>query len=64
MVTPSDLVNTGEAARILGVSDETVRRWADERLIRHVRLPSGQLRFDRADLAEVLKAVEPNEAAS
>jgi excisionase family DNA binding protein len=46
------------------VSDETVRRWADERKIRHVRLPSGHLRFRRSDLDAVLEPVEPTEAAS
>lgn len=52
-------LTTTDAGRILGVSSETVRRWADAQLIRHVRLPSGQLRFRRADLDEVLTPVEP-----
>lgn len=54
-----DLLTTSAAARVLGVSDETLRRWADERKIRHVRLPSGQLRFRRPDLDEALAVVEP-----
>jgi excisionase family DNA binding protein len=63
-VTDSDLLTTSGAAAVLGVSDETVRRWADERKIRHVRLPSGHLRFRRSDLDAVLEPVEPTEAAS
>jgi len=58
-VTQPDLLTTGQAAKRLGVSDETVRRWADDRRLRHVRLPSGQLRFRPSDLDEVLVPVEP-----
>lgn len=61
----------GEAAaylteRGLSVSDETLRRWADKGKLRHLRLPSGQLRFRTADLDELLVPVdpEPNRAAS
>jgi len=53
--------STGEAAVRLGVSDETVRRWAETGKLRHVRLPSGRLRFDPADIAA---ALVPTEAAS
>jgi excisionase family DNA binding protein len=64
-VTDSELLSTSGAAAVLGVSDETVRRWAEERKIRHVRLPSGHLRFRRSDLDAVLAPVEPTaEAAS
>lgn len=58
MTTPTDLT-TSAAAKYLGVSDETLRRWADEKRIRHIRLPSGHLRFRPADLDEVLTPVEP-----
>ena len=56
------LLTTSQAALILHVSDETVRRWAEEKRIRHLRLPSGQLRFRPSDLAEVLTPVEPKAA--
>lgn len=59
-MTDTDLLTTSAAAAVLGVSDETVRRWADERKIRHVRLPSGHLRFRRPDLDAVLAPVEPD----
>lgn len=62
---PDDaFLTTPVAARRLGVSDETLRRWAEDRKIRHVRLPSGQLRFDPADIEAALTPVEPVEAAS
>lgn len=55
------MLSTPAAAAILGVSDETLRRWADDRKVRHIRLPSGQLRFRRAWLDEVLEPVEPGQ---
>jgi excisionase family DNA binding protein len=60
-VAPKEpLFTPAEAADYLGVSGETLRRWADERKIRHVRLPSGQRRYRRIDLDEVLTPREPN----
>jgi excisionase family DNA binding protein len=59
----ADLLLTGAAADYLGVSDETLRRWAEDKKIRHVRLPSGQLRFRREDLDAALVPVEPEDAA-
>jgi excisionase family DNA binding protein len=60
---PSELLGSREAARIIGVTDETVRRWAADGLIRYIRLPSGQLRFERADVEAVRRPIEPNPAA-
>lgn len=54
-----DLLTTKAAAKVLGVHHETLRRWADEKRIRHILLPSGQLRFRPEDLREVLVPVEP-----
>jgi excisionase family DNA binding protein len=62
-----ELLTTGAAAAVLGVSDETLRRWVEDKRVRHIRLPSGQLRFRRSDLDELLTPVEPTaptEAAS
>lgn len=56
--TGTHLLTTGEAAARLGVSSNTLRRWADDRRIKHVRLPSGRLRFRPGDLDEAL-AVQP-----
>lgn len=48
-----------EAADRLGVTRETVRRWALAGKIRHVRLPSGTLRFRSGDVDAILTPVEP-----
>lgn len=58
-----DLLSTSAAAAIVGVSDETLRRWADDRKVRHIRLPSGQLRFRREWLDALLEPVEPSTPA-
>ena len=55
---------TGAAAAVLGVSDETLRRWVERGKVRYVRLPSGRLRFRRSDLEALLVPVEPTEKAS
>lgn len=58
------LLGTKAAAAVVGVSEETLRRWAKTKKIRHVELPSGHLRFRLADLHEVLEPCEPDQAAS
>lgn len=60
----SDLIGSIEAAKRLGVSDETVRRWCEDRKIRHIRLPGGRLRFRPEDIDEMLTPVEPIEASA
>jgi len=60
-----ELLSAQQAGRILQVGEETVRRWADEKLIAHIVLPSGQRRFRRSDVEAILAPVkpEPTEAA-
>jgi molybdopterin-binding protein len=41
----------GEAAEVLGVSADTVRRWADAGRLATVRVKSGQREVDAAELA-------------
>lgn len=43
-------LETAAAARIGGVSDETVRRYVARGLLKARRLPSGRLRFRREDV--------------
>lgn len=50
MATDSTLISIREAARALGVHDNTVRRYVDRGLIRAVRLPSGVRRVRREDV--------------
>lgn len=56
---PHDLLTPGEAAELLGVSGETLRRWADDSKVRHVRLPSGRRLFHRSDIEALLTPIEP-----
>lgn len=55
MATESTFITIREAARRLGVHENTVRRYADRGLIRAVRLPSGVRRLRRGDI-EALQA--------
>jgi molybdopterin-binding protein len=47
-------IRLGEAAEMLGVSPETVRRWADEGRLPAVRSTGGQRLVRREDVARVL----------
>lgn len=49
------LYKPGQAAELLGVSVDTVRRWADAGRIKIVRSPGGQRMIDGADLARFLQ---------
>jgi excisionase family DNA binding protein len=49
------LLTTAQAAEYLGVSLRTMRRLIAERRVRHYK-PSGQLRFDPADLDAYVSA--------
>lgn len=50
-----DLLTPAEAGQMLGKSGETLRRWAALDRIPHIRYPSGQIRFRRADVEAILK---------
>ncbi len=46
-----------EASRLLGVSDDTLRRWADQGRLRLERDPAGRLVVDGADLARLAQSL-------
>ncbi len=48
------LLTTGEAARLIGVSHDTVLRWCQRDKIRAVKLPSGHWRIQRHDIADLV----------
>lgn len=48
-----ELLPIGDAARELGVSVETVRRWDRDGLIASIRTPGGQRRFSRSEIERV-----------
>jgi excisionase family DNA binding protein len=59
MTKLSDYVKTAEAAEILGVSQNTLRTWAESRKIPVHRNPANGYRlFKRSDLERFLRAVE------
>ncbi len=46
-------ISIGDAAKELGVSVDTIRRWADQGKIRFERAPSGHRRFYLADIKRI-----------
>jgi excisionase family DNA binding protein len=57
-MTPSTLVFTSsQAARYLGVSLATVRRWADAGHLDYYRTPGGQRRFSREQLEQFVASM-------
>lgn len=57
-----DVITAGAAAEILGVSRESVRRYADAGLLPHHRTPGGTRRFRRSDVEAL--AAERTEGAT
>ena len=56
MIKLRDYVKTAEAAEILGVSQNTLRKWAGSGAIPMHRNPvNGYRLFERADLEKILK---------
>jgi len=56
---PSELIRVGQAAAILNVSENTVRRWADEGLMTAYRVgPRRDRRFHRTEVQQLLNRVE------
>jgi excisionase family DNA binding protein len=49
-----ELISIGEAARILGVSVQTVRRWEAGGIVSSVRTPTNQRRFDRTQIRDLM----------
>lgn len=49
-----EIVPISEAARRLGVSVDTLRRWDTSGKLSAIRLPSGQRRFRASDIKQLL----------
>ena len=58
--TPEDLLTVSEAARIIQMSPDTIRRYSDKGALATVRTPTNHRRFRRAD---VLALLSPERAA-
>jgi excisionase family DNA binding protein len=54
-------LTASQAARHLGVSISTVRRWSDAGYLEAHRTPGGQRRFSAAALDEFLDSLRPRE---
>lgn len=52
---PSRWLRLREARTLLGVSDSTLRRWADSGVIQTVRSPGGQRWFSRLDVERLMR---------
>lgn len=57
----SEVLRPGEAAALLGLSVDTVRRWCDDGRLAHTRAPGGRRLIDAADLARVLTETAPDD---
>lgn len=53
MEAPEVTLSIGDAAKELGISTKTLRRWADSGKIRSERSPSGQRRFYLTDIKRI-----------
>ena len=59
------LLTIAEAARELGVHQNTLRRWADAGMIPVTRLPSGYRRWSREQIEEIKATMrDPKETAA
>lgn len=57
-------LSTSQAARELGVSLGTIRRWADLGYIRAYRTPGGQRRFNAGQIDAFVRSLEQRAGAS
>jgi len=55
-MTTDTRLSIGEAARLLGVSVDTLRRWEADGLIAATRTPGNQRRYDLAEIERVRAA--------
>ena len=51
--SPAELISIGEAARILGVSVDTIRRWDVEGRVQCIRTPGGQRRISQDEIGRI-----------
>ena len=58
------LISSGEAAKLVGVSPDTLRRWAKSGRVRHVVTPSRRILFDPADIEAMYRTVDPDRESS
>jgi len=57
----SVLLRITEAAQLIGVSDQTLRRWVDKGYISCNRFPGGQRRFKKEDIQILIDKISSGE---
>jgi excisionase family DNA binding protein len=55
-------LTASQAARALGVSVSTVRRWSDSGALRGYRTPGGQRRFSREQIEAFVMSLEGDQS--
>ena len=55
-------LTASQAARALGVSVSTVRRWSDSGALRGYRTPGGQRRFSREQIDAFIASLEDEQS--
>lgn len=58
----TDYILPGEAADLLGVTRDTIRRYVDQGLIEGIKTPGGQRRIDRQSIQQILTPDTPKAA--
>lgn len=53
--------SAGEAAKFLGVSIGTIRKWSDDGHLRSMRTPGGHRRYSHEDLMDFLRKMRPQD---
>lgn len=55
----TDYILPGEAADLLGVTRDTIRRYVDQGLLEGIKTPGGQRRIDRHSIQQILTPDTP-----
>lgn len=58
-----DILEIGETARMLEISIETLRVWADEGKIKHFKTTGGRRMFQRRDVERFMKSRDEQKAS-
>ena len=61
--TPEDLLTVSEAARLIQMSPDTIRRYSDAGTLVSVRTPARHRRFRRADVLALLSSESAGRAS-
>lgn len=61
MTQETELLNVQQASKLIGVSPKTIRRWAQQKKVRGLKVGTrGDWRFTREDLLKLVKVSNPS----